>query len=167
MNYAPPHNDTKMRTIYAILVAAGLALYFVGTGWVKAVLTALSLVFLATGLYLFIKHDLTTYTYILMENEGRQDFYVDRVVGKRGTYVCYYPLCDAVCLEEYKKGTRHILEEKYGKVFVYNYCHNRFSGKKQVLVFENDGYYDAVIIELDEMSINVVKSYLSLYSENK
>ena len=71
MNYSPKHDDTKIRAIYGALIVLGLAFTVIGTGLVKTVFTALSLVFIATGLYLFIRHDLTSYTYIVMENEGK------------------------------------------------------------------------------------------------
>ena len=119
MNYSPKHSDTKMRLIYGALIVIGLALASVGAGAVKAVLSSVSLICIALGLYLFIRYDLTTYTYIVMENEGRQDFYIDRAVGKRGSYVCYYPLCDLVLAEAYEKDTKKKLYEKYNKIFAY------------------------------------------------
>ena len=149
MNYSPKHDDTKIRAIYGIFIVVGLMFMSVGTGMVKVIFTTLSLALIATGLYLFIRHDLTSYSYIVMENDGRLDFYVDKTVGKRGAYVCYYPLCDAVLFEGYEKDTKKALSEKYGKVFVYNYTHNRFCKDRQVIVFKNDGYYDAIICQLD------------------
>lgn len=162
MNYSPKHDDTKIRAIYGALIVLGLAFTAVGTGLIKTVFTALSLAFIATGLYLFIRHDLTSYSYIVMENEGRLDFYVDRVVGKRGAYVCYYPLCDAVSLQTYERGTKKALGEKYGKVFVYNYCHNRFCKERHIIVFKNDGYYDAVICQLDPQSVGYLNKCIEL-----
>ena len=50
--------------------------------------------------------------------------------------------------EKYEKGTRDKVTREYGKVFIYNYTHNRFCGDKQILVFKNECYYDAVIVEL-------------------
>ena len=149
MNYSPKHDDTKIRAIYGIFLVVGLSFSSVGTSLTKVIFTTLSLAFIATGLYLFIRHDLTSYSYIVMENEGRLDFYVDRTVGKRGAYVCYYPLCDAVLLERYGKDTKKALLEKYGKVYVYNYTHNRFCNNRHVIMFKNDGYYDAIICQLD------------------
>ena len=165
MNYSPKHNDIKMRAVYGFLIVLGLALNFVGTGLVKTVASALSLILLAVGLYFFVKHDMTTYTYILMENEGRVDFYIDRVVGKRGAYVCYYPLSDTVLAEKYEKGTRDKVNREYGKVFIYNYTHNRFCGDKQILVFKNEGYYDAVIVELSRECFDYIQK--SCATENE
>jgi hypothetical protein len=128
-----------------------------GEGIAKIVFTTLSLVFIATGLYLFIKHDLTTYTYIVMENEGRLDFYVDRVVGKRGSYVCYYPLSDLILVEKYEKGITRELNKKYGKTFVYKYLHNKFGNEKYIILFKNQGYNDAVVCQLDTSSFEYIK----------
>lgn len=158
MNYSPKHNDTPMRVIYGALITVGLIMYMLGGGNLELVFTSVALVLIGTGLYLFIKHDLTTFTYIVMENEGRLDFYVDRVVGKRGSYVCYYPLCDLVIIEKYEKGTRKRLNKEYGKTFVYKYFHNRFNKEKYVLVFKNQGYHDAVVCQLDTKAFEYLKS---------
>ena len=160
MNYSPKHNDTKMRAVYGMLIVLGLCLTSVGTGVVRAILMSVGLVCLSIGLYLFIRYDMTTFTYIVMENEGRLDFYIDRVVGKRGSYVCYYPISDLALAEKYEKGTKKRLYEKYDKIFVYNYCHNRLRGEKYVLVFENDGYYDGVIVELDGVCFEYLKNQI-------
>ena len=151
----------KMRVVYASLIAVGFALYFIGSGIVGTILTAVAILMISSGLYLFMRYDLTTYTYILMENEGRQDFYIDRVVGSRGAYVCYYPLCDAVLLEKYEKDTKKRLIKEYQRLFVYNYCHNCMTGEKHILVFKNEGYYDAVIVELDKASLEYLKSKMN------
>ena len=150
MEFTPQHNDLRTRSIYGSLMVLSLAFMYVGTGILHAVLMSLSFIGLAVGLFMFIRSDLTSFSYIVRENGEGYDFYINKVTGKRGAYVCYYPLSDAVLLEEYKKGKKKELYEKYGKVFVYNYCHNKLVGEKQILMFKNNGYYDAVIIELDK-----------------
>lgn len=157
MNYSPQHNDVKMKGIYFSLIAIGLSLNLAGSGVVKTILSSLSLILLSTGLFLFIKHGMTTYTYIAMENGNRIDFYINRTVGKRGAYVCYYPLSDLVAAEKYEKGIKSKVKEEHGKVFFYNYCHNLFSKEKQILVFQNDGYCDAVIVELSQECFKYVQ----------
>lgn len=158
MNYSPKHNDIKMRAIYGGLVILSFVFMSVGKGTLGAVFKAMSLVCLATGLYLCIRHDLTTYTYIVMNNGNRLDFYIDRAIGKRGAYVCYYTLDDIACIQDYKRSKRSEITKKYGKVFFYNYCHNRFSGKKQIIVFENQGYCDAVIVELSRECVSYLQA---------
>ena len=165
MNYSPKHNDTKIRAIYGGLVILSFVFMSVGTGVVGAVCKAAAILCLALGLYLCIRHDLTTFSYIVMDKGNRLDFYVDRAVGKRGSYVCYYSLDDVACIEDYKKGTKKEIEEKYGKVFFYNYCHNRFTGIRQVIVFENTGYYDAVIVELSQECVDYLKSNIKQNEE--
>ena len=136
MKYTPKHSDNFMRAIYGSLLVAAFILMSFGTGYVRAILMSLSVICLGAGMYLFIKHEITTYSYIVMENENRLDFYVDKTTGKRGAYVCYYPLCDALAIEKYEKGIRKKLEQKYGKTFVYRYCHNIFCGEKYLVVFQ-------------------------------
>ena len=150
MKFSPTHNDNVMRAIYGILVLGGLVLFNIGEGLLKTVFMSVSLVFLATGLFLFIRFEMTSFTYILMENEKRLDFYVDRAVGKRGTYVCYFPLYDCVELLDYTKESKKELKKKYPKIVFFNYCHNKVGVKKQVMVFEVDDTYEAIVVQLDE-----------------
>lgn len=157
MNYSPKHNDTRMRVIYGALITIGFIVYMLGSGNIQLIFTCLSLVLIGTGLYLFIRYDLTTYTYIAMENENRIDFYVDRAVGRRSSYVCYYPLCDLVLIEKYEKGTRKKLNAQYGKTYVFKYFHNQFIKDKYVIVFKNQGYNDAVVCQLDTASFEYIK----------
>ena len=162
MKYSPRHEDTLMRAIYGVLVIAAFVMMSFGTGIVRAVLLSASVVCLGVGLYLFMRHDLTTYTYIVMENEGRLDFYVDKSTGKRGAYVCYYPLCDAIGVFPLEKGAKKELSAKHGKVFFYNYSHNRFCQNKYVVLFQNDGYCDGVICQLDSGSVTYIERGISL-----
>lgn len=149
MKYTPKHTDNAMRAIYGALTVGSLACMNIGTGLVRTILMSLSVIFLATGMYLFLKHEITTYSYIIMESENRLDFYVNKLTGKRGAYVCYYPMSDALAIEKYEKGTKRAIEQKYGKTFFYHYYHNRFCGKKYVVVFQNNEYCDAVICQLE------------------
>ena len=150
MKFSPPHKDNVMRATYGFLVVCGLVLFNIGEGLLKTVFMSLSLVFLATGLFLFIRFEMTSFTYIVMENEKRLDFYVDRAVGKRGTYVCYFPLYDCVEFLDFTKEAKEELKKKYPRIVFFNYCHNKVGVKKQIMVFEADGTFEAVIIQLDE-----------------
>ena len=161
MKFASKHNDNLMRSIYAFLVVASLIFMNIGTGIVHTVFMSLSVVSLAVGLYLFMRHEMTTFTYIVMENEGRLDFYVDKSSGKRGAYVCYYPLSDTVAFQKYEKGTKKEIYQKFGKTFVYNYRHNRFCKDNYIIVFQNEGYCDAVICQLDEKHQELLKLAIS------
>ena len=114
MRYSPNHSDPRMRAHYASLVVCAFVMLSVGTGVVRAILVSLALVCLGVGLYLFIKCDMTTYTYIVMENEGRQDFYIDKAVGKRGAYICYFLISDALKIVKYNgSSTKENLKLEY------------------------------------------------------
>ena len=166
MKFSPEHKDNIMRAIYGILTLGGLVLFNVGEGLLKTVFMSLSLVFLATGLFLFIRFEMTSFTYIVMENEGRLDFYVDRAVGKRGSYVCYFPLSDCLDFVDYSKETKKTLKKKYPKILFFNYCHNKVGVKKQILVFDLDGTCEAVIVQLEEYT-NYMKEAIKISTQGK
>ena len=166
MKFSPQHSDVRMRAIYASLIVSSFVLMSVGTGIVKTVLLSLAVVCLGVGITLFIKCDMTTYTYIVLDREKGLDFYVDRANGKRSAYVCYYPLSDAIALEKYEKGTRKALRQRFGKSFFYHYSHNRFCCDRYVLVFKNEGYCDCVICQLDKESYDFLKGAISVPENN-
>ena len=161
MKYTPKHSDVRMRAIYASLIVASFVMMSVGTGIVKTVLLSVAIVCLGVGITLFIKCDMTTYTYIVLDRENTFDFYVDKANGKRSAYVCYYPLSDALTLEKYEKGTKKALRERFGKMFFYHYSHNRFCDDKYALVFKNEGYCDCVICQLDKESVELLMRGIS------
>lgn len=162
MKFSPSHRDLVIRSIYGALVVGAFVMMGIGTGVVRTVLLSVSLVSLAAGLYLFIRYELTTYTYIVMENGKRLDFYVDKAVGKRGAYVCYFPLSDAKEFCKYTKGVKKEISQKHGKTFFYKYYHNAFSAERYVMVFQNDGYCDAVIMELDRASVEYLSGAMKI-----
>ncbi len=167
MKFSPNHNDNRIRAIYGGFIVIAFAMMCFGTGLVRTVLLSLSIVFLGVGLYLFIRCDMTTYTYIVTRKGERLDFYIDKSFGKRGAYVCYYPLTDAVSLEKYERSKRKALKEKHGKVFIYNYCHNKLVGEKYIFTFKNEGYFDSVIIELDKKSFEYLKASMKEQTEGE
>lgn len=150
MNYTPKHKDITMRAIYAFLLLFAMVISNTGTGLTRTLLLSASIVMLVMGAYLFLRYELTTFSYIILDTDSGKEFFIDKAVGKRNGYVCFYPLKDAVELLTYTDKTKKELKEKYSKIYIYNYCHNRFKAERQILVFKNDGYYDAVIIELNE-----------------
>ncbi len=161
MKFSPKHSDFRMRIIYASLVLCSFIFMNVGTGLTHTILLSVALVFLAFGLYLFLRHDLTTFTYIVLEKDDRLDFYVDKSMGKKGSYVCYFPLSDALFFTEYKKGVKKEISEKFGKTFFYNYRHNRFCTDNYVIVFQNDDHCDAIICQLDQKSAEFLRTSVS------
>ena len=87
---------------------------------------------------------------IVIHNMPEYDFYIDKYVGKRGGYVCFYPISDSVTFEKYEKGTKKALRQKYGNIRFYNYSQNIIKADKSIIVFANTNYFDAVIFEPDK-----------------
>ena len=164
MKFSPKRTDSAIRAIYAGLLLASLLFAGTGQGILKAILTSVALLTLTGSIYLFIRYDLTTYTYIIKENGESHDFYIDKSVGKRGGYVCYYPVSDIVLIEKYGKDTKKRLRSKYGKVNFYNYSQNIIKANKSVILFKNDGYHDAVIFEPDDNFTLAVNSAMDAYA---
>lgn len=167
MKFSPKHTDNVMRAIYGALVVLSVAFSNIGSGLTHTIFMCFTVICLCIGLFLFMRHEMTTYTYIILENDGGLDFYVDKSMGKRGSYVCYYPISDCVAFEKYEKGTKKGLRARLGRVLFYGYSHNVFTKDKYVIVFQNEEHCDAVICQLDAQSCEHVKKAISLSQKAK
>lgn len=165
MTYTPKHNDRSLRTIYIVLFFASVVAIIINGirqdkyGWLYISVAMLCLV---GFLFMLISFELTTYSYILNANQKGYDFFVDRAVGKRGGYICFYPLSDLVYLTKKEENTKEKLTEKYKKIQFNRYVHNIFTKNAYVLVFKNTNYYDAVIIEANDTYLSFLNKAIAL-----
>ncbi len=168
MNFTPKRKNGNMRALYLGLLGLGLILMVINpqNNTRRTAFVCISLIALTAGIYLMIRYELTTYTYILNAKESDFDFFVDKSTGKRGNYVCYYKISDVASFLPYEKETKDELVKKYTNISFYTYTNNA-SCKTNVLVFGNHGHYDAVIIERDEAYDEYLKNAIALVKEKK
>ncbi len=165
MKYTPNRTDKKMRAIYCILFAiAVLGIFIEVNGIYATLIQCASIIILTASLAIFIKYETITYVYSLMDRNDILDFYVNKYTGKRGGYVCYFPLTDCRLLEKYDKDTKKKLKNEYKRIFFFNYSKNVYTGTKYVAVFENKDEFDAIIFEPDENFLTLMKSGMNAYN---
>ena len=162
MKYTPERTDKRIRAIYCILFAmAILGIFIEVKGIYATIIQCVAIMILTASLAIFIKYESITYVYSLVDRNGILDFYVDKYTGKRGGYVCYFPLTDCVNLKEFNKKTKKELREEYKRIYFFNYSKNVFTGKKYVVVFENKDEYHAVIFEPDDKFLAIMQKGLN------
>ncbi len=169
MNYTPERKGGTIRALYLGLLALGLISVVVSGNFASSrriAFICISMVSLVGGVYLMMRYELTTYTYILNAKENDFDFFVNKATGKRGNYVCYYLISDVACFIPYEKETKDELVKKYQHLSFYTYTNNP-SCKTNVIVFKNAGYFDAVIIESNEAYDEYLKNAIALVKEKK
>ena len=88
---------------------------------------------------------------------------MDKHTGKRGTYVCYFPVSDAVKLIKMEDNTKAELRKEFKSIYFYNYGKNVFCGDKYIIVFENGDHHDAIIFEPDEKLIALIRDDMDRY----
>ena len=165
MTYSPVHNDKSLRTIYITMFFASVASMVVNGirkdsySWLYISLAMLCLV---GFMFLLISFELTTYSYVLNAKERSYDFFVDRTVGRRNGYICYYPLDDLVYITKKDELAKEKLKEKYGKIQFNRYIHNLFTKDGYILVFKNKSYYDAIIIEANDTYLAFLNNAIKL-----
>ncbi|MBO5339277.1 MAG: hypothetical protein J6A96_06215 [Clostridia bacterium] len=168
MNYSPKHTDNTVRALYLGLFALALiTILFGGEGARGITFTCVSLVSIVSGLYLLMRFELTTYSYVMNAKENDFEFFVNKAVGKRGNYVCFYMVSDIVRFEKYSSEVRDTLKKDYQRISFYNYTHNLFKEEKSVIVFKNSEHYDAVIIEADQAYSEYIKNAIELTKQAK
>ena len=168
MNYTPKHSDKATRALYIGLFILGVVMMFLkGEGIVATAYICISIVSLISSIYFVVRYELTTYSYIVNENEKGFEFIVNKSVGKRGSYVCYYMISDVVKIEPYTSESKETIKKDYPNLYFYNYTHTLFEKNKQVILFKNSAHYDAVIVELDEERYTYVKNLIELEKSRK
>lgn len=162
MKYSPKKFDTAVRVIYsACLVFSFVFMMIKPGGMIGSILPSLALILLAASLYLFIKYDCTSYEYILIERNGTLDFYVNKISGKRGTYICYYPLSDCIEIKPFAASTKEEIRKRYKNSRFSKYVQNFISSKElYYALFQNDGFYDCVIFEPNGDFIKLMLDYV-------
>lgn len=168
MKYSPKKTDKAASIAYVGALVASLICFSINSsGYFRTVLFSIGLILMATGIYLFVKYSCTCYEYILMERNGTLDFYINKIVGRRGAYVVYYPLTDCVKAGKYTDDMRERLKGELKDLRVSSYVQNFISAKnKYYLVFENkDGYYDAVIFEPSEEMVTAIEGQIERQNE--
>ena len=168
MNFTPKRKNGNMRALYLGLLGLGLILMVLNpeNNSRRTAFVLVSLVSLTVGIYLMVRYELTTYTYILNAKEDDFDFFVDKSTGKRGNYVCYYKISDVASYLPYEKDTKDELVKKYINISFYTYTNNP-SCKTNVLVFGNRGHYDAIIMERDEAYDEYIRNAIRLAKEKQ
>ena len=168
MNFTPKRKNGNMRALYLGLLGLGLILMVLNpaNSTQRTAFVCISLISVSVGIYLMVRYELTTYSYILNAKDNDFDFFVNKASGKRGAYVCYYMISDVASFLPYEKGTKDELVKKYINISFYTYTNNA-SCKTNVLVFANRGHYDAVIIESDEAYDEYLKNAIALVREKK
>lgn len=168
MNYTPKRNNGTIRALYLGLLALGLiSIVISGSGGSRRIaFISISMISLVAGVYLMMRYELTTYTYILSAKDDDFDFFVNKASGKRGSYVCYYLISDVASFVPYEKDTKNQLIEKYHNISFYTYTNNA-QCKKNVLVFQNAGHYDAIIMESDEAYDEYLTNAIALVKEKR
>ena len=159
MKYTPKFTDKKLRFIYAALfIITAVCLFTPVKGIGATILSSVAIISLVAASFIFIKYEITFFTYIIIDRKSTVDFYVEKRSGKRGSYVCYYPTSDIREIIKVSKDTKASLEEKYKNIYFFNYAKNVFCGEKYYIVFENQSRFDGVMIEPDEAFLDYLNS---------
>lgn len=136
-------------------------LFHPSNGLLSSILSSVALVTLFVGMVLFIKYDCTRYEYILLERNGTLDFYVNKIVGKRGSYCVYFPLTDCIEIGLFDENVRNSIRAKYPKSRFPKYAQNFISARElYYALFTGPEFYDCVILECDEQFISLMKEYM-------
>ena len=167
MKFSPQHEGGAIRALYIGLFAFGLICMSLPfeNGTRRTAMIIICMASLVGAMYLMMRFELTTYTYVLNPKENGYDLFIDKAVGKRGNYIASYSVLDIVKVIPYEKDTRQELSKEYEGIIFYNYTHNLFSKKKQVIIIKNSPNYDALIVEMNEQFEAFLREVIKLSKE--
>lgn len=168
MKFTPKHKDATLRLLYFglfILSVVFMSMRVSDGGFKRTAYICISLITLVSALYLLMRYELTTFTYILNPNGNNYDFFVNKAVGKRGSYVCSYRVSDIIEVMPYEKNTKEQLKKENKEILIFDYTHNLFKSKKQVILFANEQGMQAVVVELGEEMYAFLLNVINLVRE--
>lgn len=150
MTYTHKKHAGIIRIIYLALIIIGFVLYPMELEGNKLFFTLSSLFSIVAGLYLLIKTEMVTYTYVIKEKKTDFDFFVNRAMGRRGNYVCYYYISDAIKVIKYSKEVVNELTKEYVNIGYYNFSHGIFSKDKYIILFKLKDEYNMILVEMND-----------------
>lgn len=163
MQYSHKKISGKSRIIYISLMLLGFFLTSVKLeGWSKVIFATIGVFALVAGLFFIVRYELTEFSIVVNAKERDFDFFINKVVGKRGSYDCYFHLSDGEDIIKLEKSTKKELKEKYTKVFFHNYSHNLSSPDRYVILFKNDDQHEGVICELNDTMLTYLKNSIEM-----
>jgi len=150
MEYTHNRKNLVIRIVYYCLLACGILSFNIGEGIFKPIISSLSLISLVVSVYLIVRYELTTFTYVIRARDSDFDFFVNKAVGRRGNYICYYYASDIVKIVKYSKEAKEQLKAEFPRYGYYSFCNNFMNDDKYIVVFKNVDYYDFIVIEMDD-----------------
>ena len=150
MEYTHKKRLAIFRIIYLALIVIGFIMYPMGEGTIRLFFSIASIICLVGGIYLLIKCEMITITCIIKEKETDFDFFINRAVGRRGNYVCYYYVSDAIKVVKHTKEAVNEISKEYKNVGYYSFCHGLFSKDQYIILFKLKDAYDMIVVEMND-----------------
>lgn len=164
MQYSHKKNSALCKFIYLTSICLGFVCAFINvTGIVASVFSVLSIALIMGGMFIFMKYDATTYTIVVNAKETDFDFFVSKAVGKRGAYICYFLISDALKIVKYNgSSTKEELKLEYNGIVLHSYVHSLSSKDRYAIIFKLDDKLDALIIELNDEALKQLEHFMSV-----
>ena len=150
MEYTHKKRIGSLRIIYLALIVGGFILYPLGEGTIKLFFSIASVICLVGGVYFLLKCEMNTITCIIRERKTDFDFFINRSIGRRGNYVCYYYVSDAVKIVKHTKENVSEISKEYKSVGYYSFCHGIFSKDQYIILFKLKDNYDMIVVEMND-----------------
>jgi hypothetical protein len=161
MEYSHKKRAGIIRVIYLALIVIGFILYPLEFEGMKLIFTLSSFACLVSGVYLLIKCEMITFTYVIKEKETDFEFFVNKAMGRRGNYVCYYYISDIVKIEKHTKEVVSEISKKHPGTGYYDFSHGILSKDKYIILFQLEGKYDMIIVEMNDEFKSYIESCMS------
>ena len=166
MQYTHKKNPALVRFLYITLIGLAFIIAFVPfTGITKSIFSTLAIVFIAIGMLIYMKYEATVFSIVINAQETDFNFFISKAVGRRGAYICYFLISDAIKIVKYDGAqSKADISNEYNGIFFHSYLHNLRSNDKYAIIFKLNGRYDALIVELNPEALSQIENFMSLAS---
>ncbi len=164
MQYTHKKSPALVRFLFLTLIGLGFIIAFIPfTGIVRSIASIVAIACIISGMLVFMKYEMTVYSIVINAKETDFNFFINKVVGRRGAYACYFLISDALKVVKYNGAdSKSEISREYNGIVLHSYVHNINSKDRYAIIFLLDGRYDALIVELSPEALGQIEHFMSV-----
>ncbi len=164
MQYTHKKSSALVRFLFLTLIGLGFIIAFIPfTGLIRSIMSTVAILCILGGMMIFMKYEATVYSVVINARETDFDFFINKSIGKRGSYICYFYISDALKVVKYDGAdSKDEISKEYNGIVFHSYVHNLKSRDRYAIIFKLDGRYDALVVELNNEALSRLNDFIEV-----
>ena len=126
-------------------------------------MSTVAIISILGGMMIFMKYEATVYSIVINARETDFDFFISKAIGRRGAYICYFYVSDALKVVKYDgASSKDEISKEFNGIVFHSYVHSLNSKDRYAIIFKLDGRYDALVIELNNEALARLNGFIEV-----